>query len=255
MEQRPECQPDDHKPLGQGPDRRLQSRWTQEILGPRRKGPSGLDAAGSPCAARGDRKSRAALHQGLGAATAKQIKNHFTRSRYPELEAVLEQLEADRTILRLELEGAEDAWHKSGPWFMHREDLPLLEKIKNGGWQGRTTLLSPFDNMIADRERTELLWDFFFRIEIYVPPHKREYGYYVMPILHEDRLIGRIDPKMDRKTGILHIQSVHKEPEVHTSADMLRSVRAAIDDLAAFLNAGEVLFSDHLPAEWKGIAE
>ena len=193
--------------------------------------------------------------KGLGAATAKQIKNHFTRSRYPELEAVLEQLEADRTILRLELEGAEDAWHKSGPWFMHREDLPLLEKIKNGGWQGRTTLLSPFDNMIADRERTELLWDFFFRIEIYVPPHKREYGYYVMPILHEDRLIGRIDPKMDRKTGILHIQSVHKEPEVHTSADMLRSVRAAIDDLAAFLNAGEVLFSDHLPAEWKGIAE
>ena len=85
-------------------------------------------------------------------------------------------------------------------------------------WSGRTTLLSPFDNLICDRKRTEALWDFYFRIEIYVPADKRQYGYYVLPILHGDRLIGRIDPNYDRKTKTLNIQNVYAEADAPPEA-------------------------------------
>lgn len=193
--------------------------------------------------------------KGLGAGTIKQIKNHFTRGRYPEIDSVIEELESEGTIHHLELLDSNEEWTQAGPWYLHTDDLPVLEKLQAGEWHPRTTLLSPFDNLIADRERTELLWDFFFRIEIYVPPKKREYGYYVMPILHGDRLIGRIDPKMDRKQHILEIQAVYREPDAPVSQSVQYAIRSSIDELASFLNAREVNFSEIIPAEWKGIAE
>jgi hypothetical protein len=66
--------------------------------------------------------------------------------------------------------------------------------------------------LIRNRDRTEALWGFRYRIEIYVPKHKREYGYFVLPILHGDRLVGRIDPVFDRKAGVLRVNNVFWEP-------------------------------------------
>jgi uncharacterized protein YcaQ len=65
-------------------------------------------------------------------------------------------------------------------------------------WRPRTTLLSPFDNLICDRDRTERLWGFAYRNEIYVPKQKRRFGSYVLPVLAGERLIGRVAPRMDR---------------------------------------------------------
>jgi hypothetical protein len=82
----------------------------------------------------------------------------------------------------------------------------------------RVTFLSPFDQLVHDRDRAEKLWDFHYRLEMYVPVAKREYGYYVLPILRGDRVIGRIEPVHDRKAGKLHVKGVWWEQGVKPAA-------------------------------------
>lgn len=120
----------------------------------------------------------------------------------------------------------------AGEWFVHADDLPLLEEIEAGGFAGRTVLLSPFDNLIIERARVEQLFGFEYRMEIYVPKAKRRYGYYALPILHGERLIGRVDTAADRKRGILRVLSVHAEPAAPRSAAVGRAIRAAVEELA-----------------------
>jgi uncharacterized protein YcaQ len=181
----------------------------------------------------------------LGVGTARQINNHFTRDRYPGLDQVLADLEAEQEILPVEI----GDW--AGKWYIHATDLPLLNSLEER-WQPRTVLLSPFDNLIADRDRTELVWNFRFRIEIYVPKAKRQYGYYVLPILHGDRLIGRIDPKMDRKTKTLHINAVYAEPDAPQDRSTGRAIAREIEGLAEFLGAERIAYGDALATGWRG---
>ena len=102
--------------------------------------------------------------------------------------------------------------------YIHREDLELLAQVQAGEHEPRMTVfLSPFDNLFWDRDRDEMLWDFFYRIEVYTPKAKRIYGYYVMPILHHSELVGRIDPKVDRKRKRLIFHNLHLERGVQIS--------------------------------------
>jgi uncharacterized protein len=96
----------------------------------------------------------------------------------------------------------------------------------------RTTFLSPFDRLVQDRARTELLWEFFYRLEMYVPPAKREYGYYVIPILRGDRLLGRIEPVHDRKAKTLRVQGLWWQEGVEPI-----SLAKPLRDLARWLGA------------------
>ena len=184
----------------------------------------------------------------LGVARANDIKVHYTRSRYPHLDEVLRELESEGRIERVEIK--DDGQVLPGTWYVHSEDVPLLASVMHD-WQPRTTLLSPFDNLICDRQRTERLFNFNFRIEIYVPKHLRQYGYYVLPILHGDRLIGRIDPLMDRKHKRLNINAVYAEPDAPTGAGTAASVAGAIRELAGFLGAEEIAYTGKVPEGWK----
>lgn len=96
----------------------------------------------------------------------------------------------------------------------------------------RVTFLSPFDRLVHDRDRAEALWGFYYRLEMYVPKAKREYGYYVLPILRGDRVIGRIEPVHDRKAGKLHVQGVWWEDGVRPA-----SLTTPLKSLARFLGA------------------
>jgi uncharacterized protein YcaQ len=192
--------------------------------------------------------AQAAL-RALGIATKAHIESHFTRGKYPHLDEVLEQLKVDGRIVEVRIEEAGRNW--PGPWYVHSADMPLLDVLEGGNWRPRTTLLSPFDNLICDRDRTEELFDFHYRIEIYVPKARRQYGYYVMPILHGDRLIGRVDPKMDRKTKRLKINNVYIESDVLATADSGQAVAKAIQKLGEFLGAQEIEYGEQTPAGWR----
>jgi uncharacterized protein YcaQ len=113
----------------------------------------------------------------------------------------------------------------------------------------RVTFLSPFDRLIHDRDRTESLWDFFYRLEMYVPKAKRVHGYYVLPILRGDRLIGRIEPVLDRKAGVLRVNGVFAEPGAQASA--APGIAGAARRLAKWLGASEVSYSRRVPALWR----
>lgn len=128
-----------------------------------------------------------------------------------------------------------------GDWLAHAE---VLERE----FAPRTTLLSPFDPLIADRAFTEELFGFRFRLEIYVPKEKREFGYFVLPILHGERLIGRIDPFFDRRAGVLRANAVYAEPDAPVDAG--HDVSAALRDLAAWLGAREIEIAGAVPAPW-----
>jgi hypothetical protein len=189
----------------------------------------------------------------LGVGRPRQIKIHFTRNAYPGLEKAVKQLVKDGCFVPVQVaaDGQETEKYWPGRWFVHVDDMPLLERLEQDDWQPRTILLSPFDNLICDRDRTEKMFDFLYRIEIYVPKAKRQYGYYVLPILHGERLIGRISPRMDRKKHRLEVEAVYAEDDAPRTAEVGRAVRNAIEELAGFLGAKEIVYGEVLPKGWE----
>jgi hypothetical protein len=112
-------------------------------------------------------------------------------------------------------------WLERGEWVAHEDvsDEPVPD---------RAVLLSPFDRLIHDRQRAEALFDFRYRLEMYVPKAKREYGYYVLPLLVGDRVVGRAEPRFDRKTGTLELLGAWGDTS---------RLDEALDELATWLGA------------------
>lgn len=171
-----------------------------------------------------------------GVATARQFGRALDGLRPDGWERALATLERDGVAIPATVEGSTETW------YAHAD---LIDRP----FRGRTTLLSPFDDLVSDRDHTEWLFDFRFRLEIYVPKAKREFGYFVMPILHGDRLIGRIDPTFDRDTQTLRVNAVYAEPGAPASARP--AVCRAIRELAAWRGARAVRLTRRIPATWR----
>jgi uncharacterized protein len=113
-----------------------------------------------------------------------------------------------------------------GEW---RVDQAALE----GDFEGRTALLSPFDRLVHDRVRALELFDFEYTLEMYKPAAKRRWGYYALPILHGDRLVGKVDASADRKASVLRVHAIHED--VPFTSKMTKAVQTELEDLASWL--------------------
>jgi uncharacterized protein YcaQ len=158
--------------------------------------------------------------------------------RLPAREVALESLLTDGIAVPVSVDGL------PGEWLAHRDGLQELA----GSWQPRTTLLGPFDPLIHDRERALALFGMRIKLETYKPVAKREFGYYVLPILYGDRLVGRIDPRLDRRARVLRVNAVYAEPDAPPRA--WPAAHAAIDELATWLGAESVELPE-LPPAWR----
>ena len=105
-------------------------------------------------------------------------------------------------------------------------------------FEGRTALLSPFDRLVYDRTRALELFDFEYTLEMYKPVAKRRWGYFALPVLHADQLIGKVDARADHKASVLRVNAIHED--VAFTAAMTKAVRAELEDLAAWLGLGDV---------------
>jgi uncharacterized protein YcaQ len=100
-------------------------------------------------------------------------------------------------------------------------------------FEGRTALLSPFDRLVHDRARAQELFDFEYTLEMYKPAAKRRWGYFALPILHEDRLVGKLDATADRKASVLRVNAIHED--VPFTRALTKAVRREVEDLASWL--------------------
>ena len=100
-------------------------------------------------------------------------------------------------------------------------------------FEARTALLSPFDRLIHDRVRAMQLFDFEYTLEMYKPPAQRRWGYFALPILHADRLVGKLDAIGDTRASVLRVKAIHED--VPFTAVMRRAVNTELDALASWL--------------------
>jgi uncharacterized protein YcaQ len=129
--------------------------------------------------------------------------------------------EAGETV---RIEGSEREW---------RIAPEALHELEVTPFTGRTALLSPFDRLIHDRIRSHEVFDFEYLLEMYKPEHKRRWGYFALPILHDDGLVGKLDASVDRKAGVLTVNAIHED--VRFTPEITSDVRAEIEQLAKWL--------------------
>ena len=158
----------------------------------------------------------------------------YYRLKRPALAAWREARAEQQQIIAMHVE-------KLGNLWLHDDLLPLLERALAGKLTAtHSAVLSPFDPVVWDRKRAEQLFDFSYRLECYIPAPKRQYGYFVLPLLHRGQLVGRMDAKMHRQTGILEVISLWLQEGIKPTTTLQKGLRQAITDFANWQQATRV---------------
>jgi uncharacterized protein len=187
---------------------------------------------------------RQSLHA-LGAATSTDLRMYLTFPRGEKMERrrVLAELIASGEVVEIEVQ-RDRGPKERGPWYALARDLPALAAAaRRRAPSHGTTMLTPFDSFLWYRERTERLFGFSYRIEVYTPGHKRVHGYYVLPIFHDGQLIGRLDAKTHREERRLEVKRVHFEPWFVRADEPPAASWGVIDRDEAIAGVGEAVRS------------
>lgn len=172
--------------------------------------------------------------QVLGVAKAAWIADYYRMYQADAL-AALKSLVQEGQLEAVKVEGWES------PAYVHPDQMKQVRAAHKKLPVSKTTLLSPFDPLVWDRARALELFGFDYRIECYTPEAKRKYGYFTLPVLYRNRLIGRLDPKAHRKGGLFEVKSLHLEPGVVVDEELIREVRGAIQACAAWHQTPQVV--------------
>ena len=168
----------------------------------------------------------------LGVATEGDLRDYF-RMGVDDTRARIAELAEAEELIPAEVQG----WERPA-WLNPAAARP--RKV------AAAALLSPFDSLVWRRERTERLFDFRYRLEIYTPAHKREHGYYVLPFLQGEAITARLDLKSDRKACALLVQSAHAQPGRELD-EISGPLRAELDRMAAWLGLAQVRIEGREP--------
>jgi uncharacterized protein len=170
----------------------------------------------------------------------------YTWMKVSRSRPIVESLLADGILLPVKGQLADG---KTAALIIHRDNLPLLQQAADGELKAdRTTFLSPFDSLWWASRRDEQFWGFHQSLEAYLPAPKRVYGYFCMPVLHKDRLVGRFDPKLERKDGLLRLKTLYLEPGVKPDEELVRDAAVAMRDFMTFHQAKELVIERSEPA-------
>ncbi|MEQ8672082.1 MAG: crosslink repair DNA glycosylase YcaQ family protein [Aggregatilineales bacterium] len=181
--------------------------------------------------------------QAMGVTKTEWIAGYY-RFKTAWVNASLKRLEKQDRVIQVAVEG----WDK--PAYVHPDHVNMVEAAANGDIpQSKTTLLSPFDPLVWDRGRTLDLFDFDFPIEFYFPANKRKYGYFSLPILYNNRLIGRVDPKANRKKDTFEIKTMHLEPDVEVDEPLIFRVKRVIQACADWHDTPQVVMDESVDPE------
>ncbi|WP_318370313.1 winged helix-turn-helix domain-containing protein [Enterobacter sp.] len=164
----------------------------------------------------------------------------YYRLRQPALPGLLARLQEEQKIIPVSVD-------ELGPAWVHASLAAELTQAVEGKLTAtHSAVLSPFDPVVWDRKRAEQLFNFSYRLECYTPAPKRQYGYFVLPLLHAGQLVGRMDAKMHRKEGVLEIIALYLEAGVRPTTALEGGLKSAISEFARWQHATRVVLK-HLP--------
>jgi uncharacterized protein len=171
----------------------------------------------------------------LGVTKAAWIADYFRMHKKVALPSI-DKLAKSGQLQTVQVEG----W--DAPGYFHPDQREAVEAAAGGDIpRSKTTFLSPFDPLVWDRARALDLFGFDYKIEVYTPAPKRKYGYFTLPILYNNKLIGRLDPKAHRKEGMFEVKSLHFEPGVTADDAMVAALKDTLRACAEWHNTPQVV--------------